>query len=63
MTTKADDAVATLIAEELSKKGFAPLEGVTAFAAQLAGGNVSAEDWTRLVEQKEDKEAKDSRAH
>lgn len=63
MTTKPDEAVAALIVDELTKKGLAPLEGVTVFAAQLAEGSVSAEDWTRLAEQREDKQAKESRAH
>jgi hypothetical protein len=63
LSTKPDEAVAALIVEELVKKRLLPPRLDPAFASRLAEGSVTAEDWVRLVERREDAEAGDPRAH
>ena len=60
---KPDEIVAARIAEELSRNGVVISEKQAALAAQLAEGMVSAEDWVRLVEQRQDKQREDGHAH
>lgn len=57
-----DELLADRILAELVKRGLVPASKAAAFAAQIAGGTFLAEDWVRLVEQKEDGKAGAARA-
>lgn len=59
---KPDDTVAGRIVDELSRKGIVLPEKASSLAVQLAEGRFSAEDWVRLVEQREDRKSEGSRA-